>query len=119
MPDSPKITHPLLRLARLPLGPDLRGLAPGTVESGLVATATVAPPDSSASRAYAWDVAWADAVREASQQGADPYTAQALERGAMSIASGRTQVVVAAHGQTVLTWPLASGVGSVSSHPRS
>ncbi len=114
MPDHSNITHPLLRLGQLPLGPDLRGLAPGTAESGLVATATVAPPDSSTSRSYAWDVAWADAVREASQQGADAYTAQSLERGAMSIAGGRTQVVVAAHGETVLTWPLASGTGPSS-----
>jgi hypothetical protein len=114
MPDHSNITHPLLRLGRLALGPDLRGLAPGTAESGLVATATVAPPDSSTSRSYAWDVAWADAVREASQQGADAYTAQSLERGAMSIVGGRTQVVVAAHGETVLTWPLASGTGPSS-----
>ena len=114
MPDSLKITHSLLRLGRLPLEPGLRGLAPGTAESGLVATATVAAPDSSTSRAYAWDVAWADAVREASQLGADPATAQALERGAMSTAGGRTQVVVAAHGEAVLTWRLASGVGPSS-----
>jgi hypothetical protein len=74
----------------------------------------VAVPDSSTSRSYAWDVAWADAVREASEQGADPYTAQALERGAGAIPAGDTQVVVAAHGKSVLTWWLASGAGPSS-----
>jgi len=119
MPDSLKITHPLLRLGRLPLGPDLRGLAPGSAESGLVATATVAVPDSPTSRSYAWDVAWADAVREASQLGADPATAQALERSAGSIVGGGAQVVVAAHGMGVLTWrlPSATDVTSVRVGP--
>jgi hypothetical protein len=114
MPDSPMITHPLLRLGRLPLGPGLRDLAPGSAESGLVVTATVTVPDSPASRAYAWDVAWADAVREASQLGADPATAQALERGAGSVAAGDTQIVVAVHGKTVLTWWLATAAGTTS-----
>jgi len=111
MPDSPIITHPLLRLGRLTLGPGLRGLAPGSAESGLVVTATVAVPDSAVSRSYAWDVAWADAVREASQLGADPATAQALERGAGAVSGGDTQVVVAAHGEAVLSWRLPPGVG--------
>jgi release factor family 2 len=106
MPDNPNITHPLLRLGRLPLGPDLRGLAPGSAESGLVATATVTVPESSVSQSYAWDVAWADAVREASQLGADPATAEALERGAGNIVGGGAQVVVAAHGNAILTWRL-------------
>ena len=65
MPDSPKITHPLLRLGRAALGPGLHGLPPGSAESGLVVTATVAAPDAALSRSYAWDVAWADAIREA------------------------------------------------------
>jgi Bacterial archaeo-eukaryotic release factor family 2 len=108
MPDSPTITHPLLRLGRLTLGPSLRGLAPGSVASGLVATATLTVPDSAVSRSYAWDVAWADAVREASQQGADPATAQALERGAGAVTGGDTQAVIAAHGEAVLTWWFAS-----------
>jgi hypothetical protein len=112
MPDNPNITHPLLRLGRLPLGPGLRDLGPGSAESGLVATAMVAIPESPASRSYAWDVAWADAVREASQLGADPATTQALEGGAGSITGGSAQVVVAAHGEAVLTWRLASGAGS-------
>jgi Bacterial archaeo-eukaryotic release factor family 2 len=114
MPDRPNITHLLLRLGRLPLGPGLRGLDPGSTGSDQVVTATVSVPDSSTSRSYAWDVAWADAVREASQQGADPATAQALERGAGSVAAGDTQVVVAAHGEAVLTWWLASGLGTSS-----
>jgi hypothetical protein len=114
MPDSPIITHPLLRLGRLALGPGLHGLTPGSAGSGLVVTATVAVPDSAVSRSYAWDVAWADAVREASQLGADPATAQALERGAGWVSSGDTQVVVAAHGEAVLNWRLPPG-GAVSS----
>ena len=119
MPDSPKITHPLLRLGRLPLDPDLRGLAPGSAESGLVATATVAVPESADSRSYAWDVAWADAVREASQLGADPATSQALERSAGSIVGGGAQVVVAAHGKGILTWrlPFRTDVTSVRVGP--
>jgi Bacterial archaeo-eukaryotic release factor family 2 len=104
-------THPLLRLGRLTLGPRLRGLAPGSAESGLVATATVAVPESPVSRSYAWDVAWADAAREASQLGADPATAQALERGAGTVSGGDGQVVVAAHGEAVLTWRLPPGAG--------
>jgi len=111
MPDSPIVTHPLLRLGRLTLGPGLRGLAPGSAESGLVATATVAVPESPVSRSAGWDVAWADAVREASRLGADPATAQALERGAGTVSGGGGQVVVAAHGEAVLTWRLPPGAG--------
>jgi hypothetical protein len=114
MPDNPIITHPLLRLGRLALGPGLHGLPPGSADSGLVVTATVAVPDAPVSRSYAWDVAWADAVREASQLGADPATAQALERGAGAIATGDAQVVVAANGKSMLTWWLASGIGASS-----
>jgi Bacterial archaeo-eukaryotic release factor family 2 len=119
MPETPMITHPLLRLGRLQLGPGLRGLTPGSAPADLVVTATVTVPDSSASRSYAWDVAWADAVREASQQGADPATAQALERGAGAIPAGDSQTVVTAHGETVLTWWFASGAnpGSVRVGP--
>ena len=111
MPDHSNITHPLLRLGRLPLGPGLRDLAPGAGASDLVVTATVAVPDSSVSQASAWDVAWADAVREAGQRGADPDTAQALERGAGTASAGGAQVVVAAHGEPTLAWWLASGAG--------
>src|ERR1700751_2363133 len=102
MPDHSNITHPLLRLGRLPLGPGLRDLAPGSAGSDLVVTATVAVPDSSVSQAYAWDVAWTDAVREAGQRGADPETAQALERGAGTASAGGAQVVGAAHGGPML-----------------
>lgn len=82
-------------------------------------TATVAVPDSSVSQAYAWDVAWADAVREAGQRGADPETAQALERGAGTASAGGAQVVVAAHGEPMLAWWLASSAdpGSVRVGP--
>ena len=59
MPETPIITHPLLRLGRLPLGPGLRGLSPGSGPADLVVTATVAVPDAPVSRSYAWDVAWA------------------------------------------------------------
>jgi Bacterial archaeo-eukaryotic release factor family 2 len=114
MAESTTITHPLLRLGRLTLGPGLRALAPGSAASGLVVTAAVTVPESPASRPYAWDVAWADAVREAGEQGADPATAQALERGAGAVSGGDTQVVVAAHGEAVLTWWFASGEGTSS-----
>jgi hypothetical protein len=119
MPDLPIITHPLLRLGRLPLGPELRALTPGSASSGLVATAMVAAPESAVSQSYAWDVAWADAVREAGQLGADPATAEALERGAGAIPDGNTQVVVAAHGKALLTWWFgpSEGTGSVRVGP--
>jgi hypothetical protein len=76
-----------------------------------VVTATVAVPDAPVSRSYAWDVAWADAVREASQLGAEPATAEALERGAGAVSGGEAQVVVAANGEAVLTWRLPPGTG--------
>src|SRR6202451_1465644 len=98
MPDHSNITHPLLRLGRLPLGPGLRDLVPGSAAPDLVVTATVAVPDSSVSQAYAWDVAWADAAREAAQQGADPATAQALERGAGTASAGGAPGAVAGPG---------------------
>src|ERR1700722_4368451 len=115
MPDHSNITHPLLRLGRLPLSPGLRDLAPGSAGADLVVTATVAVPDSSVSQARAWDGAWSDAVREAGQRGADPATAQALERGAGTASAGGVQVVVAAHGEPMLAW----GLGARSGPPRS
>lgn len=51
------ITLPLLRLGRLRLDPALRVLQPGSAASGLVVTATVAVPDTSSDRSYAWEVA--------------------------------------------------------------
>jgi hypothetical protein len=74
-----------------------------------VVTATVAVPDAPVSRSETWAVAWADAAREATELGADPATAKALERGAGTPAAGRTRVVVAAYGQVVLAWWLPSG----------
>jgi len=109
MPDNPMIMHPLLRLGRLSLGPVLRGLA-GSAGSGPVVTAAVTVPDSPTSQSYAWDVAWADAAREAGQLGADPATAQALERGAGAATAGGMRVVVAAHGEVALSWSPRPGV---------
>jgi hypothetical protein len=75
---SVPITLPLLRLGRLELNPGLRALQPGSATADLVVTATVEAPESVSERQYAWDVAWADAVREAGALGADQRTAQAL-----------------------------------------
>ena len=115
MPDNPTITLPLLRLGRLQLSPGLRTLQPGSAASGLVVTATVPVPDSSTERQYAWDVAWADAARQASQLGADQGTAQALASGGSQALAGGTRVVVAAHGEVLLArWlPPGASAGSV------
>ena len=114
MPDNPTITLPLLRLGRLQLSPGLRALQPGSAASGLVVTATVPVPDSSTERQYAWDVAWADAARQASQLGADQGTAQALASGGGQALAGGTRVVVAAHGEILLARWLPPGVGAGS-----
>jgi hypothetical protein len=108
------ITHPLLRLGRLQLDPALSALQPGSAASGLVVTATVAVPDTSADRSSAWDVAWADAAREAAELGADQGTAQALAVGAGQVLAGGTRVVVAAHGEVLLARWLPSGLGATS-----
>jgi len=108
MPEASTITHPLLRLGRLELGPGLRALQPAAAASDLVLTAMVPVPESAGNPAHAWDVAWADAVREAEHLGAPAATAQALagaagnvlERGAR--AAGETRTVVAARGQLLL-----------------
>ena len=105
---------PLLRLGRLQLNPELRALQPGSAASGLGVTATVPAPDSSADRQYAWEVAWADAAREASQLGADQGTAQALASGAGKAHVRGTRVVVAAHGKVLLARWLALGAGASS-----
>src|SRR5260221_9679116 len=97
MTDTP-ITLPLLRLGRLQLGPGLRALQPGSAATGLVVTATVPVPQSPASLQYAWDVAWADAVREAGRLRAEQATAQALARGAGGAPAGGPRVVVPADG---------------------
>jgi len=114
MEDTPMITLPLLRLGRLRLDLGLRALQPGSAASGLVATATVTVPESSANRQYAWDVAWADAAREAAQLGADQATAQALAAGAGDALVGGTRVVVAAHGEVLLARWLAPGSAASS-----
>lgn len=108
------ITHPLLRLGRLQLGPGLRSFRPDPAGSELVVTAMVAVPDSPSERPYAWDVAWTDAVREASQLGADQATAQALASSAGNALAGGTRVVVAAHGEVLLTRWLAPGAAERS-----
>jgi hypothetical protein len=114
MPNRPMIVHPLLRLGRLRLSRPLRALKPGAAASDLVVTATVPVPDSSTNRQYAWDVAWAGAVREASRLGAGQATAAALVGGAGDASVGGTRVVVAAHGEVLLARWLAPGAGASS-----
>jgi hypothetical protein len=114
MAGKTSITLPFLRLGRLRLDPALRALPLGSASSGLVVTATVAVPDTPADRSFAWDVAWADAAREASQLGADQATAQALAAGAGQPVAGGTRVVVAAHGEVLLARWLPSGAGASS-----
>jgi len=111
MPDAPN-SLPLLRLGRLVLDAGLRALQPGHDASGLVATATVEVPDSVSEPEYAWDVALADAAREAGTLGADERTAQALAAGAGNALAGGTSIVVAAHGQVLLTRRLPHGAAA-------
>ncbi len=113
------MTHPLVRLGRLELEPGLRALQPGSAASGLCVTATVEVPESGSERQYAWDVAWADAVREAGQLGADGRTAQALATGAGVAPAAGARVVVAAHGEVLLArWvPPGAATGSVLAGP--
>ena len=70
------IAVPLLRLGRLELDARLRGLRPGPAASDLVVTAAVEVPESESEPQYAWDVAWADATREAEALGAGQRTAR-------------------------------------------
>ena len=108
------ITLPLLRLGRLQLDHALRALPLGPAASGPVVTATVSVPDTPVDRSYEWDVAWADAARQASQLGADQATAEALPTGAGQPVAGGTRVVVAAHGEVLLARWLPSGTGAIS-----
>ena len=108
------ITLPLLRLGRLQLDHALRALPLGPAASGPVVTATVSVPDTPVDRSYEWDVAWADAARQASQLGADMATAEALPTGAGQPVAGGTRVVVAAHGEVLLARWLPSGTGAIS-----
>ena len=105
---------PLLRLGRLELTPELRALKPGTAVADLVVTATVEVPASGSEPQYAWDVAWADAVREAEALGADSRTAQALASGAGRVPADGSAAVVAAHGETLLAWRLPPGAATRS-----
>jgi len=113
MPHAPDNVA-LLRLGRLELDPGLRALQPGTAASDLVVTATVEVPESGSELGYAWDVAWADATREASELGADERTARALVAGAGNAVAGGTWVVVAAHGQVLLARWLPHGSAAAS-----
>jgi hypothetical protein len=79
-----------------------------------VVTATVSVPDTPVDRSYEWDVAWADAARQAHQLGADRATAEALPTGAGQPVAGGTRVVVAAHGEVLLARWLPSGTGATS-----
>src|SRR5262249_50226920 len=102
MPTVPT-TRPLLRLGRLELDPRLRALQPGSAASGLFVPAPVEVPESVPEQSYAWEGAWADAVREAGQLGADERTAQALATGAGKAPAAGARVVVAAHGEVLLS----------------
>jgi hypothetical protein len=108
------ITLPLLRLGRLRLDHALRALPLGQAPAGPVVTATVSVPDTPVGRSYEWDVAWADAARQASQLGADQATAEALPTGAGQPVAGGTRVVVAAHGEVLLARWLPAGTGAMS-----
>jgi hypothetical protein len=114
MTGQTEITRPLLKLGRLRLDPALRALPPGSAASGLVVTATVPVPDAPTERQYAWEVAWADAVRQAGQLGADADTAGALAVGADKPVTGGTRVVVAADGEVLLARWVSPGAGSTS-----
>jgi len=113
------MTRPLLRLGRLELDPGLRAVQPGSAASGPVVTATVEVPESVSERQYAWEVAWADAVREAGRLGADERTAQALATGAGKAPAAGARVVVAAQGEVLLArWlPPGAATGSVWAGP--
>ena len=108
------IAFPLLRLGRLELEGGLRALRPGSAPSGLVVTAMVEVPESVSEPQYAWDVAWADAVRQAGELGADQRTAQALAAGAGRMRPGGTKVVVAAHAAVLLGRWLPAGAATSS-----
>jgi Bacterial archaeo-eukaryotic release factor family 2 len=118
MPDA-SITLPLLKLGRLDLDQALRAFQPDPAGSGLVVTATVEVPDSASERQHAWDVAWADAAREAVELGADQRTAEALATGAGNAPAAGARVVVAAHGGVLLarSLPPGSAASSVQAGP--
>jgi hypothetical protein len=117
------VARPLLRLGRLELEAGLRALRPGRAAADLVVTAAVDVPVSGSEPQYAWEVAWADAVREAEALGADQRTAQALAAGSGVVPSdgspaNGSRVVVAAHGEVLLTrWLPPGTAGSVRVGP--
>jgi hypothetical protein len=116
MANTPMIALPLRRLGRLQLDPGLRAFQPSPAVP--VVTATVPAADSPSDRSHQWDVAWADAAREARRLGADPDTARALEGGAGNANTDGTRVVVAAHGEVLLArWLAPRGPGSVRVGP--
>jgi hypothetical protein len=96
-------------LGRLALTPALRALQPGSKESGLVVSAIAEVPVSGSEPQHAWDVAWADAAKEAVRLGADEPTANALAQGAGETIAAGARAVVAAHGQVLLSKWLAPG----------
>jgi Bacterial archaeo-eukaryotic release factor family 2 len=105
---------PLRRLGRLELGAELRALQPGTDASGLVVTASVPMPDALGANLEAWEVAWADAAREAASLGADQASADVLTSGAGAAPGGGTRVLVAAHGEVLLARWLATRAAAAS-----
>ena len=112
------MARPLLRLGRLELDAGLRALCPGLATSDLIATAAVEVPVSGSEPQYAWEVAWADAVREAEALGADQRTAQALAAGSGIVPADGSRVAVAAHGEVLLArWLPPGTVGSVRVGP--
>jgi release factor family 2 len=108
------IAFPLLRIGRLELGRGLRALQPGSAPAGLVVTAIVEVPESVSEPQYSWDVAWADAVRQAGELGADQRTAQALAVGAGRTRAAGTRLVVAAHAEVLLARWLPAGAATNS-----
>src|ERR1700757_4404547 len=106
------IAFPLLRIGRRERGRGLRALQPGSAPAGLVVTAMVEVPESESEPQYAWDVAWADAVREAEALGAGQRTAQALASGAGKVPADGSRVVVAAHGEVLLARWLPPGAAA-------
>jgi len=113
MPDTP-LALPLLKLGHLELDPALRDFQPGPAVSDLVVTATVEVPDSASERQQAWDVAWADAAREAIELGVGQRTAEALATGAGKVPAAGSRVVVAARGAVLLARWLPPGLATNS-----
>jgi hypothetical protein len=108
------IPVPLARLGRLELPETLRNLRPAVPGSAPVVTAIAAAPDSDSEAPHAWDVTWADAAREAVTQGADEPTGKALAHGAGRRPAAGARVVVAAHGQVLLSRWLPPGAAQDS-----